>query len=530
MSVVVECIGLVVKASSIIKSIIDRLHQLKLSEDIARKIIEKLEYLQMTIKRVEPHLKKVDDAGELEQFVAHLQQAYQSCVYILETSRIIRFISVSSIISMEHSIEVAIDRASSKLQLFITSNHLSLFCGVADYQNQVLGNISATLRTNTRAGIYSIEDKSVTPPSAPHGLTIQENKDKLSLSWEPSKGIVGKYEVCYDEHNECIVAVGMTTTVTLESPRVQPGNIYAMKVRGINKGGIGEWSDVVIGQITKPFPLKPEILNLLCRSTMVVVTVKVAEAICSTESPVTCVEVSYAITCTPDTQLQFTTCKFEIQPGDDTFTVSGLQPDSRYTFRVKTQNAEGWSKPSALIEGDTLSLPLLPAKPSPPVIKVCAPTKVKLMAKVPEDTCSIKSPIIAWKVCGYSESYEEIYQHYAQDELDFMQDFNNLYVVNLNPNQQYTLQLLAKNENSWSEPSEEFKVHIAAPSPPENVRVSRKRTHSVIKIRWNAPASIVVAHYEIAKTTRRGNYDEKPTMIPAIKFSATFTKLKQKTQ
>ena len=70
----------------------------------------------------------------------------------------------------------------------------------------------------------------------------------------------------------------------------------------------------------------------------------------------------------------------------------------------------------------------------------------------------------------------------------------------------------------------------AAPSPPENVCVSRKRTHSVIKIRWNAPASIVVAHYEIAKTTRRGNYDEKPIVVPAIKFSATFKKLNQKTR
>lgn len=40
---------------------------------------------------------------------------------------------------------------------------------------------------------------------------------------------------------------------------------------------------------------------------------------------------------------------------------------------------------------------------------------------------------------------------------------------------------------------------------------------------------IVVAHYEVAKTTRKGRYDEKPIVIPGIKFSATFTKLYQKT-
>ena len=56
-----------------------------------------------------------------------------------------------------------------------------------------------------------------------------------------------EYEVCYDEHNDCTIPVGTTTIVELESPRVQPGNVYVMKVRGINKGGKGEWSDVVIG-------------------------------------------------------------------------------------------------------------------------------------------------------------------------------------------------------------------------------------------------------------------------------------------
>ena len=42
MSVFAECITLAVKALRIIKLIRDRLHQLKLSEDTARKIIEKL--------------------------------------------------------------------------------------------------------------------------------------------------------------------------------------------------------------------------------------------------------------------------------------------------------------------------------------------------------------------------------------------------------------------------------------------------------------------------------------------------------
>ena len=150
---------------------------------------------------------------------------------------------------------------------------------------------------------------------------------------------------------------------------------------------------------------------------MATITVKIVEAICSTESPVTCVEVSYASTA----NTVFTNCEFTVQLGNATctFTVSELQPDSKYKFTVRTKNAEGWSKPSDLREGNTLSLPPLPAKPNPPVIKVCTSTAVKLVAITPKNTCSITSPIIAWKVTGYSDSSEEVDKYYAQDEIDF---------------------------------------------------------------------------------------------------------------
>ena len=51
----------------------------------------------------------------------------------------------------------------------------------------------------------------------------------------------------------------------------------------------------------------------------------------------------------------------------------------------------------------------------------------------------------------------------------------DLSVTDLNPIQQYTLQLQAKNENGWSEPSKQLKYilphHLATP---QKVRVSSK--------------------------------------------------------
>ena len=519
--------SLIGKAGNAILWITNRLHQFNLHEDLVAGIREDLQNLQLAIQKIEPHLRNDIDTDGIKQLVIHLENALESCVHISGKNKLTRMATIPSEISKLHNIQAEIQEARCKLQLFIETNHLLISCDVGNDQNQKLSKISA-LQDNSRAGLTVIEDKSVRPPSAPHRVAIEEDNGKLILSWGSTEGTVDEYEVCYDEHNECTVPVGVTTTVILESPRVLPGNVYAMRVRGINKGGKGEWSHAVIGQITKPPPQKPEISNFLLRSTMAVVTVKVAGVICCTESPVTCVRLSYA----SSASTMFTTCDLTTQQGNDTctFTVSGLQPDTKYRFTVRTKNAEGWSRPSDLTEGNTLLLPPLPAKPNLPVIKVCAPTKVILAVVAPENTCSISSPIVAWRVIGYSESNEEIYKYYVQDENDIMKGGSSLDVVDLDPNTQYTLQLLAKNENGWSEPSEEFNIHIAAPPPPENVRVSSKRTHSLMKIRWNAPASVTAAHYEIVKTTKKGNYDDMPVIVPGNKLSATFTKLNQKTR
>jgi len=149
--------------------------------------------------------------------------------------------------------------------------------------------------------------------------------------------------------------------------------------------------------------------------------------------------------------------------------------------------------------------------------------------KVPKNTCSKKSPITKWKVSGYITDNKEICTNFIPEETQFSEKFIQLDMVDLNPDQQYTLQVLAKNENGWNEPSEKFTIHIPKPSTPQNVRVSSKRSHTLIKIRWGAPDSCLITHYEIVKRTKKGNYDEKPFEVPANKFSATFTNLTHNT-
>ena len=455
---------------------------MKLSDNVVTRIKENLEYLQLIIKKIEPHVKKDRNAEEIKNLLTHLENASKSCIKIAEMHTLKKFATAPGILIELYNLEAEVKMANSKLLLFITR-------------------------------------------AAPPRLTITEYKNKFILSWEPYGGIVEGYEICYDEHEGCILSVGKVTTVEIGSPRVLPGNLYTMKVRAINKGGKGEWSNSVVGQFTKPFPQKPEISNLFLRSTMAVVTVKIPGIICTTESPVTCLEVSYVSA----TNTKWSNCEFKTKPAEkntNDFSVSGLQPDSKYSFRVRTMNAEGWSEHSEVITGNTLTLTPKPTKPDPPVIEAHTPTKVALVVKVPENTCNIKLPIIGWKVSGYGADKERINKYWTPLS---MEKSDILSLADLNPNQKYTLQLFAKNENGWSTPSEEFTIWISMPSTPKNVRVSSKRTHSLIKIRWKAPDSSLITHYEIMKRTKKDKYDGKRITIPANKFSATFIKLKQNT-
>ena len=70
--------------------------------------------------------------------------------------------------------------------------------------------------------------------------------------------------------------------------------------------------------------------------------------------------------------------------------------------------------------------------------------------------------------------------------------------------------------------------HNVIPSEPTNLRVSGKRTDSIIKIRWNPPdiGSTIITHYEINKGDK--NQMEEIYSVPAKYLSATFVNLKHK--
>lgn len=435
-------------AKTLLIGITDRLYHLNISNDTATRIKESLEDMQLTIKKIEPHVKDDSDTKAIKKLHTHLQNASKSFAAIEENYTILKFLKASSDKDRLGAIESEINMANNMLSNFIDANNLKMFCEYVDSQNEKFRKITVLQESTSRVGVNIITDTSVRPPPPPTDFTVKENNNTFILTWKQSEGTVEDYEVCFDEQeNSILPRLGKATTVEIESSRVLPNKLYTMKVRGINKGGTGEWSDSVVVQFTKPLPQKPEISNLFpIRSTMVGISVKIPGTICSTESPITCIEASYISA----TDTKWSRHEIKVKPaapvegGVCNLTVKELQPDSKYNFRVRSKNNEGWSLPSDLKEGTTLPLPPKPVKPNPPIIKPYTPTEVAIEAMVPINMCSIKSPIIAWKVFGYDGDKKEIDKHHEVDESSFADELNNLTLVDLNPNQKYTLELYAK--------------------------------------------------------------------------------------
>ena len=124
----VDVLSLMLKAKDMVVWITNHLDQLKISEDTAIKVKGKLDYFEKAIRKIEPHLKQDDDTEEIELFFTHLEKVSQLCADILENHVMTRLTTSSAAdISRLHNIEAEIENASSKLQLFITSSHLSAF-------------------------------------------------------------------------------------------------------------------------------------------------------------------------------------------------------------------------------------------------------------------------------------------------------------------------------------------------------------------------------------------------------------------
>ena len=547
-------------AKHIIDWIFDHLEKLKEADKIVKRLLEFTEYMQDELKKIEAYTKgdhlnadttdneNMRAEAYVESFLFHLRKVKSR----LESSEAERnkkgivneakkFLKGRTTVDDLRDIEDELKLAMEKLQLFISMITLKATCESrdsaghnTDLLNEMSDDIKAQLQRNDSAGIEYPTDPGLKCPSAPHELTITETQNKFTLSWKPCSEEIDKYELCYHESkNRTCFIDGTKSSVTIGAPKVYPcpeNLLYTMKIRAIRGDVIGEWSNTVVGQFTKPLPQKPTIKKLLLRSTIAELSVTKPVAICSTESPVTSWQVGYII----DTSTEWSCKDFVMDAGksDQIFYVNNLEPKRRYTFKVKAMNAEGWSDFSDEISSNTNELPLQLGKPLPPLIEALSHTVVKITVESPEGA-TFMAPVILWQVTATDlDSYRA--RKMVRKKIfvpNYTNENSSFNWTDMVPYQHYNFKVMAKNERGWSPSSNAVIAFTGQPLQPI-IRPSSLKTNEIIKIRWQHWDEYTrPSYYEISKKTEvdKGKELEVQHKIPGNKLNVIFVNLKDNT-
>ena len=209
-----------------------------------------------------------------------------------------------------------------------------------------------------------------------------------------------------------------------------------------------------------------------------------------------------------------------------------VQPRKFYSFKIRAVSKGGHSEWSDEIRAQFKKG--VPERPTKPTIQVKGPNSV--IVSVLQPTCTedqsngapVTSCIVEYAANdGNATMWESLTCSLqeclaADNKIDIMVD-------KLNANTQYEFRVKFQNEVRCSPPSisticQTHAIHI--PGIPEELRVSTKRTSSMIKIRW-VPSSInpeAVDRYELQMLTKKGEWHH---ITYSTKTSAKATGLNQ---
>lgn len=242
-----------------IKEIKDRIEKIKESHEAVKSILEQVDFIVSNLERIKQYVDDKEDASQIKQCYLHLQNCKEKCESISQKNELQKFIKGRGMITQLGKVEDDLKKAREQLTLFVATLNLATNHDNAAHMRKAMADIKI-LSENPDTGIYYTLDELKKPPITPVLSFEGATANCFKLSWGPKDETVTKYELCYDEDTDSsMLLVKDATDFTIGKPRVEPrpGKIYTMKIRGINSGGKGQWSNSIVAQFTKPVPRQP---------------------------------------------------------------------------------------------------------------------------------------------------------------------------------------------------------------------------------------------------------------------------------
>ena len=223
-----------------------------------------------------------------------------------------------------------------------------------------------------QAGVYLVKPGVLKPPAKVSRPVFDIEDKQMIVSWEdddnPPDSIL-KYEMSLeDSTNYIIIPIDDVKykCISIGPPKVAPGVVYTIQIRGINGRGPGEWSDATIARYKTAPPNrheKPKVTPGYTDATIHVLVPGFKEA---NGAPVSHIMVRYCEICVYSNSTTWTFCIFCIEQQESqhshTVTVPDLSPYTRYLFCIVLVNEYGRSAPSESAEATT-NIPI-PGKPT----------------------------------------------------------------------------------------------------------------------------------------------------------------------
>ncbi len=183
----------------------------------------------------------------------------------------------------------------------------------------------------------STQVKTLAPPSKPSNISTSNiQKTSIKLSWTAatdSDGVIAGYEVSYKTGNGAWTGTQTTTQTSLIVSGLQPNTAYTFRIRA--RDNHRQWGEYLHASAkTLAPPSKPSTIST---SNIQKTSIKVSwTAATDSDGVIAGYEVSYKTGNGSWTGTQTTT--------QTNLTVSGLQPNTAYTFRIRAKDNHGqWS-------------------------------------------------------------------------------------------------------------------------------------------------------------------------------------------
>ena len=301
----------------------------------------------------------------LEETHNQLRKCETKCRRITDQMRAEKFFFSNFNKELLRSLLTELDRINNNLETKVISAMAEQLCDirlqVKDARNEIKSDV-----VYPRAGVYSIRNVDLKPPVKPSRPVVDIEGEQMIIRWEDDGNppdSLKKYEIRLDESTNYLIPTsdGSCRCLSIGPPKIKPGIVYTIQVRGINGGGPGEWSDPAIARFKTAPPNKPEKPRVTPGYNDAKVSVRVPGIKETNGEPVNQIIVQ---NCEIENTNMWSSTSFPIRSSqhNSTITISDLSPNTLYCFRIILVNECGESTPSESVDVTT-DIPI-PGKPT----------------------------------------------------------------------------------------------------------------------------------------------------------------------